>query len=177
MHVVRDATRCILLLISMQACKSEQRNAPDLELASAQHQQKRKQLVPSVDTGNGNCLPLWPAQLRLSGRVRQDKKFGPPGYGENPKEDQMRTIFVLVLDRPVDVCADTTEVAPQPLLRHATEMQLTENFDGAALARHIGSRLDVFGTLRRRAWPTDYTEAIVRVDSVPQLENIPKHAT
>jgi hypothetical protein len=42
-------------------------------------------------------------QATLLGRIAEESRFGPPGYGEDPKTDKMITIFVIVLDRPVCV--------------------------------------------------------------------------
>jgi hypothetical protein len=40
-------------------------------------------------------------QATLIGRVAEESRLGPPGYGENPQTDEVMTIFVMVLDRPV----------------------------------------------------------------------------
>jgi hypothetical protein len=37
-----------------------------------------------------------------------------------------------------------------------------------------GTTLRVFGTLQRRAWGSDYTDVLIRVDSIPGLQAAPQ---
>lgn len=117
----------------------------------------------------GPCLPLWPAKVRLTGIIGIEQKYGPPGYGENPKRDKRMRIFVLKLTHPADVCADTSSVAPAPIARHVLTMQLTENLSAGALEKAVGISVEVFGSLRRQVWPSDFTDPIIRVDSIPAV--------
>jgi len=50
----------------------------------------------------GDCVRFG-RQATLLGRIAEESRFGPPGYGEDPKTDKVITIFVIVLDRPVCV--------------------------------------------------------------------------
>lgn len=115
------------------------------------------------------CFPLWPQSIRLSGTLSREIKYGPPGYGEDPKKDIRVEVFTLVLEKPINVCADTSSTAPQPIARDVTRLQLTEHVSKKDLTRNLGLSVDVFGTLRRQVWPSDYTDALIRVDSIPAI--------
>ena len=44
-----------------------------------------------------------PKTVELEGRVTQEQRFGPPGFGETPARDTKETIFVLRLDQAISV--------------------------------------------------------------------------
>ena len=48
----------------------------------------------------------------LSGTVKTELRYGPPNFGENPRTDQKERIYVLVLDKPINVMGS----AADPLL-------------------------------------------------------------
>jgi hypothetical protein len=132
----------------------------------------RNPSAPAVDQGiHESCLQLWPQPVRLSGTIHREIKYGPPGYGENPSMDVRVEVFTLALKEAVDVCADTSNVAPQPIARNVKMLQLTEHVDKKDLRQNVGKFVEVFGTVRRQVWPGDYTEALIRVDSIPLLRS------
>jgi hypothetical protein len=116
-----------------------------------------------------DCVPLWPFPVHLSGTIVGEQKYGAPGYGENPKTDERLQVYLLKLNNPVDVCADTSSVAPQPRAKAVRFLQLTDHVSEEELRRHLGASVEVFGTLRRRVWPRDFTDALIRIDSIPSL--------
>jgi hypothetical protein len=99
----------------------------------------------------------------------EQQKFGPPGYGETPARDERVTILILRLEHGIDVCADSTASDPRRVVRDARELQLTGRVDPARLHSYRGKKLTVFGSLYRKAWGTDYTDVLIRVDSIPEL--------
>ena len=165
----------VIGLAVLVACNRRDSSPGDLTLAAQQKIDRRLDRVPQVDTGNGRCLPLWPAHGRLSGTVKKELKLGPPGYGETPAIDERFTVFVLQLDQSVDVCADTASGAR--LLQRAKAMQLIGAIDTVALKRAVGHRLEVFGSLRRAVWGTDFVDPLIRVDSIPRLQSNLTHST
>lgn len=115
------------------------------------------------------CIALWPERLSLRGSVRVESHYGPPGYGETPTQDKRLRIFVLKLPTPIDVCADTSTVAPQAMLQGVAALQLTDDVDTTALKKVMGIQVEVFGTLRHKVLGTDFTDVVIRVDSIPAL--------
>ncbi len=48
-----------------------------------------------------DCLNWRPAEVSIPGKIRIVVGYGPPGYGENPDEDQLRQFVLLDLDVPI----------------------------------------------------------------------------
>ena len=158
----------VTVLMTLCACRSKQEprasatSARPPTVASASDSAQRVAVQP-------DCVPLWPVPVRLSGTIEKEEKYGAPGYGENPKTDEKLQVYLLKLSVPIDVCADTSSVAPQPSAKGVRFVQLTEHVSEQELRRHLGVSVEVFGTLRRRVWPGDFTDALIRVDSIPAL--------
>jgi hypothetical protein len=115
------------------------------------------------------CAPLWPTRLILYGVVEESHRLGPPGYGETPEIDEKLTIFLLQLDQPIDVCADTTGGQAGVGVRDVRTLQLTGRLDQGVIKQHLDEPLSVFGTLSPKEWGTDFTDIILHVDSIPAL--------
>jgi hypothetical protein len=50
-----------------------------------------------------------PVVIRLSGVIVIEAFFGPPGYGEDPENDEIERALILVLDEPVAVQGDPND--------------------------------------------------------------------
>lgn len=61
--------------------------------------------APAFADSKPPCLPTV-GDVTLSGRVHHERRYGPPNYGETPKEDVVERIVFLRLDKPIRVCAD-----------------------------------------------------------------------
>jgi hypothetical protein len=153
-----------LLLVAFWGCSDKRRS--DGSSPSSKGAESLDDARAAPPAGSTNCIPLWPVPVHLSGVLAAEEHFGPPGYGETPGHDRRVRILIVKLQAPVTVCADTSSVAPQPLLKDAVSMQLTEVTTIPDLERLLGDQVEVYGTLRRRVWGGDYTEALVRVDSI-----------
>src|SRR2546422_735374 len=58
---------------------------------------------PLVTPNPGQCAPLRTVSVRLTGRMEEERKFGPPGFGETPEKDAKLTIVLLRLATPLNV--------------------------------------------------------------------------
>ena len=126
--------------------------------------------IPPVSVPiSGHCEALPQTSLRLVGMVMRQQRFGPPGYGETPKEDERITIYLLRLGRPFDVCALDVHANLSDTIHHVIAMELTGKVDPDRLTRAIGRTLTVYGTLDYQSGSHDFTEVIIRVDSIPEL--------
>lgn len=124
------------------------------------------ELPPGQDAPAIRCMSPARGPVRLSGILTQKRKFGPPGYGETPKRDQKLTILILRLTEGLDVCGDTA-AGELPLIRGVNAIQLTGRVDSVRLKPLIGHELTVYGTLHHKTWGTDFTDILIRVDSIP----------
>lgn len=118
------------------------------------------------------CVPTERSPVQVSGTLIEQQKYGPPGYGETPARDERVMILVLRLERGIDVCGDSTASDPRRVIHDARELQLTGRIDPTRLQSYRGKKLTVFGSLYRKAWGTDYTDVLIRVDSIPELRSV-----
>ena len=181
LRVIRSRTfpgaDVLIFSTCLVGCADRSPELRELELA----RQERAAVPPAVPTpvivpDLNRCLPLWPTTLRLSGIVEVENRLGPPGYGETPAKDEKVTIFVLRLRAPVDVCAETSSVAPQPEVKGVRIIRLTGHVDPARLRRQVGLRLEVDGTLDHGARGMDFTQVLIRVDSIPGERRVPRRS-
>lgn len=164
--------RWLLLLLACTygtGCDASPRAADDMTATRGPAPSRALALRQSSESDSVACVSPWPAQVRLSGVVREEQRYGPPGYGETPTKDERVSVLVMQLAKPIDVCADTTPGDAHPVITGVRVLQLTGKLDPASVRRLAGSTLHVFGTLQRRAWGSDYTDVLIRVDSIPGL--------
>jgi hypothetical protein len=117
---------------------------------------------------NLTCLRVDQDPVRLSGTLLEEQKLGPPGYGETPQKDERITILLLRLDQPINVCSDSA-VDSSAAMVPTHDLQLVGHLDRGSVHQHVGREITVYGTLRRQVWGTDYTQVLVRVDSIPGI--------
>ena len=158
-----------IAVISSLACSD--RSSKVRELGSQQPSVKSEvSAAPSRSASEvDGCVPSNRTQVSLSGVIREEHKLGPPGYGETPKQDHQVAILVLRLPTAIDVCADTTVNDPRPATHGVQELQLTGHLDPSQIKPYLGQEISVYGNLYRKAWGTDYTEVLIRVDSIPGI--------
>lgn len=164
-----------LLALVLASCDTDRRADRDPTVAD-RGPAPQQAPVPQTQSSTkaASCVSTWPAPVRLTGVVREEPRFGPPGYGETPDKDRKVEILVLHLAQPIDVCADSTTGDAHAAVKGVRALQLTGALDPDRVKRMTGSALRVFGTLQRRAWGSDYTDVLIRVDSIPGLQAAPQ---
>src|SRR6478736_2094703 len=66
-----------------------------------------------------------PAVSTLTGTLKAEVFYGPPGYGETPKTDKKETAYILHLTKPITVIADPAdEVGLNRTTKNVTKIQL-----------------------------------------------------
>lgn len=100
--------------------------------------------------------------VEISGAVASSQEFGPPGFGENPKEDSVYTAYFLVLDEPVQVTL-FDETPP----RHVEAKRITmfPPWPGS-LASLVGKHVVTRGLLGNGVLPSELTPVSVGAVSV-----------
>jgi hypothetical protein len=169
-------------LVFLLACES---NGHEQRVRSAIRDSARSPVVttqaPPVPEGGAKdsapqaCRPLSPSRVQLSGTLRTEERLGPPGYGETPERDGRLTIYLLVLDEEVDVCAEL-DGNRSPMRKDVRRVQLTGNVDPNLLRRNVGRRVLVHGSLSHRSWGTDFTDVVLLAESLRLLEPKPARA-
>lgn len=145
------------------------------EPRGAEHPRESSALPPhavATDTqpdtaSRAACAPLWPTQVSLLGTLRQEQRFGPPSYGETPSKDERVSIALLELPSKLAVCPDIASSAQGSAVIRVRAVQLIGRVDSVFVARRTGTKVRVFGTLQHQVRSSDYTDILLRVDSIP----------
>jgi len=126
----------------------------------------------SADAETRRCTMVGNGVMELSGRLVQEHRAGPPGYGETPDRDEKISVFLLQLTDSLSICGDSVDGESHPALR-VTKVQLTGRIDPKQLTHYLGHTLMLYGTLNRQTRGTDFTPIVMRVDSIPGLRSAP----
>lgn len=98
-------------------------------------------------------------QVSLRGYVRNQNVFGPPGFGENPQTDEQRSIPVLVLDRPINICRGIEGEINTTPITSVRRVQLIY----IGNTTRLRGRVNVSGILNRATNAFHYTRVTLRI--------------
>lgn len=82
--------------------------------------------------------------VTLRGTLDTLKRYGPPGYGENPAADERLTFVVLRLDAPIDVYTGHQDWEKTETDVRDVQLVVHERF--GRLTSRVGQRVEVTGT-------------------------------
>jgi hypothetical protein len=100
----------------------------------------------------------------VSGTVQREIQLGPPGYGETPTTDRKDTIAVLILDREIVLCDETTNAPSDARAKRIALRRVSRD-----LLELQGQRVTAFGVLTEAGFVWEYGPLVMRVDSIPEL--------
>ena len=100
---------------------------------------------------------------RLIGVLLEVRVFGPPGYGENPKSDSRRTIFVLKTRQPIKLPDDSTEGTSDVEIFFRDDAGPNSIAGAQKLIRRC---VAVSGLVRRSEAGPDYTPIVLELSSI-----------
>ena len=112
-----------------------------------------------------------PTVVRLSGVVKIERHYGPPGFGTSPATDRQVSVPVLVLDAPVTVVGNP----PNPrdrlqidgdTFRNVVRMQLVFTTPGTKIGGLEGEHATFTGTLFQKVSGENYTDVLMSVQGV-----------
>ena len=116
-------------------------------------------------------LPLAPTVVELEGRLLSVSKYGPPGYGENPKSDKKYRIPILLLQEPARVTSDMSNPKAREDLLNVSFVQLIfSNGQPSEYWRYEGQIIIVIGTLSRAQTGYHYTDVVMEVKAIRRSE-------
>jgi hypothetical protein len=116
-------------------------------------------------------LRFEPAVVRLSGVITLQNHFGPPNWGEDPKNDEKVTIAVLRLDAPIDVIGDPASDINTETVRSIRRVQLVSDI-GFIRSGLVGRHVTIEGRLYTKHTAHHYTKVLCSVDRVVNAEAI-----
>jgi Domain of unknown function (DUF4431) len=108
-------------------------------------------------------LQYEPVPIRLSGNVVIEKYFGVPGYGEDPKPDDIEMSPILILDRPVDVIGNPNDSLNSEMVENVMRMYLVLQ-SHEQIERLKGHHVVVEGTLFHAHTGHRHTDVLIEVD-------------
>ncbi len=109
-------------------------------------------------------LAYEPAVVQLEGKLVLEAKYGPPGYGENPKVDQKVCVLILVLSEPVNVRGDLNSDLNTESFEGVKQIQLA--VPGKFRKDLIGKKVVVKGSLFRGHTGHHHTNVMMNVSAI-----------
>ncbi len=119
-----------------------------------------------VHLQDSRWLTYEPAVVQLEGNLVMEAKYGPPGYGENPKVDKKVSVPILVLSEPISVRGDPDSEINTESFEGVKKIQLAveEKFRKDL----IGKQVVVKGSLFRGHTGHHYTTLVMNVTEIRQ---------
>lgn len=108
-----------------------------------------------------------PSVSIIEGTLISRLYYGPPGYGEDPDNDEQRYQFILQLDNPIGVIAEDTDEFNSSI-SDVLEIQLVlrgEHYMDMA-RQHKNKHVKIQGTLFSALTGYHYTEVLIVVDEI-----------
>jgi hypothetical protein len=104
--------------------------------------------------------------VRLCGRIRQEVRWGPPGFGETPKIDAKRSVLLLGLTRSATFRHKTD--SGQTVDERISKLQISVPSSAAGLAarRQSGKAVAVEGPVWSASSEGDVTPVVMQLASV-----------
>lgn len=119
---------------------------------------------PLQEKGQSACYTV--CTVRLRGIVKFDTNNGPAGYGDTPAQDLKIKVPVLVLKKSISL----NSYGPFMSVVDQKELQIDTTRDLSAMA---GKCVEISGTLRGAVTATDITAALIILENVEVLGNVP----
>lgn len=107
-----------------------------------------------------------PATSTLTGVVKNDRQyFGPPGFGENPKEDAKEVPERLVLDAPISIVPEKGDPTNHPV-SEVGELQIVKGDAVPDLAPYLDRRVTITGKLFEAHTGHHHTPALIAAETI-----------
>ena len=154
-------------LLFLLSCTPDERSAPPAARSTPVSPDSGHALAGAAPApASGDCEPVWPDPVHLTGTLVKTREYGPPGYGETPQTDERLTIYYIDLAHPKDICAGMDGNQRTAAIPGIRRMQLKGSVDVRLLRRELGHLVVADGTLQHRVWGTDFTPVVLMVDSM-----------
>jgi hypothetical protein len=116
-----------------------------------------------------NCSYSYgPSKVQLFGTIIKKQFFGEPGFGENPSADKKEKIYLLKLDKKIDILASPSDDLNSESFKDVALVQL--EFSGEShrdeLIKLVGKHASVSGSLGMAMTGHEHTDVVLMVDAV-----------
>jgi hypothetical protein len=104
----------------------------------------------------------YPEKTELTGTLTKKMFYGPPGYGEDPRHDKKEHVFILKLDRPINVVAESSNDTSHDNVR---EIQVN-NLKGSKLDPMLKRKVKITGKLSSASIGHDHTDVLIDAEEI-----------
>jgi hypothetical protein len=73
------------------------------------HQATTNEQTPAAPFANLKDYQYEPTVSVITGTIKTESFYGPPGFGEHPKTDSREEVYLLVLEKPINVISTAKE--------------------------------------------------------------------
>ncbi len=108
--------------------------------------------------------------IRLCGRIRQEMRWGPPGFGETPKLDAKRSVFILRLQRPAAFRHKSDAGQPVDQVLSKVQISLPSSESRLAVRRMTGRAVVLEGPVWSASSEGDVTPVVLQMTSVSKID-------
>lgn len=138
------------------------------DLVTDKNLSKKNEAAPAA---NQQDYGFEPSVSVISGKIRIESFFGPPGYGESPETDSREDSYILVLDNPINVVAkgqDTEDNEFNTTTLNISKIQLTSTHD-VKLTNYKNKAVKLTGTFFGAHTGHHHTDVLLDVEKAEEL--------
>ena len=122
-------------------------------------------LAASEVGGHDQPLCSYPCLVRVQGTLVKQDRWGPPNFGQTPKEDARVAIYLIRLAQPVSIKLSRAPPGHVRVLYGIREIQL-EKRSGENLDLLIGKRVSVSGKIIEGLAPMQFTQVVLILKTI-----------
>ena len=102
---------------------------------------------PTIPASNQQDYSYEPAVSVITGTITTESFYGPPGFGEHPKTDSREEVYILALEKPINVIstAKETDDDANTTKKNVSKIQLISP-DNVDLADYKNKKIRLTGT-------------------------------
>jgi hypothetical protein len=128
-------------------------------------------LLAQAPTKGEDWLSYEPAVVELRGKLIVVSKYGPPGFGENPKTDKKVKVPILFLSRSINVRGNQASDINTESVSGVKEVQLIFQ-SGIPHRQFIGREVVAKGVLFHSVTGHHYTPVLLEVSEIRQEKSV-----
>jgi hypothetical protein len=136
----------------------------------------KSEITTKVEVASEHDYFYEPTESAISGTIKLETFFGPPGYGENPQTDSKHDYFILHLDNPINVISESEEIEEGDYnytRNNISKIQLTPAFGSdITFTKYENKFVRLTGTFFGAFSGHHNTEVIMQVN---KIEEMPSH--
>jgi hypothetical protein len=149
----------VLVLFGLLSVTPQTTLAKDAKAVDAKAVDATKVIIVA-DTGNAS---------RLCGRIKQEVRWGPPGFGETPKRDARRLAWIVKLQRSATFRHKSDAGKPIDEAISRVQISVPSSESRLAVRRMTGRAVMLEGPVWSASSEGDVTPVVIQMASVSKL--------